>query len=102
MEQIFAMAFPTLYPTGRADFNAPRQRTVTLKAYIQHLLRFQDGRFGRHPRWRFLAFNILIRRKAGSAARYYILKTSGLKDLDYNELRDTLQADESLLLQIVC
>jgi len=40
LERIFAMAFPTLYPTGQADFNAPRQRTVTLKAYIQHLMCF--------------------------------------------------------------
>jgi hypothetical protein len=27
-ERIFAMAFPTLYPTGMADFNAPRIRQV--------------------------------------------------------------------------
>lgn len=27
-ERILAMAFPTLYPTGRADFNAPRIRKV--------------------------------------------------------------------------
>ena len=39
-ERIFAIAFPTLYPTSQADFNAPRQHTVTLKAYIQHLLCF--------------------------------------------------------------
>ena len=34
IQRIFAMAFLTLYPTGQADFNAPRQRTVILKAYI--------------------------------------------------------------------
>lgn len=28
-ERIFAMAFPTLYPTGRADFNTPRIRQVS-------------------------------------------------------------------------
>lgn len=28
-ERIFAMAFPTLYPSGRADFNAPRIRQVS-------------------------------------------------------------------------
>jgi hypothetical protein len=32
-ERIFAMAFPTLYPTGRADFNAARQRKVDLNDY---------------------------------------------------------------------
>ena len=95
------MAFPTLYPTGQADFNAPRQRTVTLKAYIQHLLQFTDGRFGSHPRWRFLAFNILMRRKAGTAARYYVSKTSELQDLDYDELRTALETNDTLLPQIV-
>jgi hypothetical protein len=28
-ERIFAMAFPTLYPTGMADFNTPRIRHVS-------------------------------------------------------------------------
>ncbi|KAM3502205.1 hypothetical protein MY11210_009143 [Beauveria gryllotalpidicola] len=29
-DRIFAMAFPTLYPTGRADFNTPRLRKIDL------------------------------------------------------------------------
>jgi hypothetical protein len=49
-ERIFAMAFPTLYPTGTADFNAPRVRKVDLRDYAHHMIRYQDGRFGRHPR----------------------------------------------------
>ena len=49
-DRIFAMAFPTLYPTGQADFNTPRLRKVDLYDYAQHLMRFHDGRFGRHPR----------------------------------------------------
>ena len=52
-DRIFAMAFPTLYPTGRADINARRLRTVSLQDCACHLMRFLDGRFGRHPRWRF-------------------------------------------------
>jgi ATP-dependent DNA helicase PIF1 len=60
-DRIFAMAFPTLYPTGQADFNAPRLRKVDLNDYAQHLMCFSDGRFRRHPRWRFLVFNMLMR-----------------------------------------
>jgi hypothetical protein len=67
-DRIFAMAFPTLYPTGQADFNAPRVRKVDLNDYARHLMCFLDGRFGRHPRWRFLVFNMLMRRKVGSSA----------------------------------
>jgi hypothetical protein len=49
-ERIFAIAFPTLYPNGLADFNQARSRSVTLKEYAYHLMRYEDGRFGRHPR----------------------------------------------------
>jgi hypothetical protein len=45
-DYIFAIAFPTLYPTGRADFNTPRLRKVDLNHYAQHLMCFHDGRFG--------------------------------------------------------
>jgi hypothetical protein len=48
-QQIFAIAFPTLYPLSRADFNAPRQRAVTLKEYAYHLIRYSNKRFSRHP-----------------------------------------------------
>ena len=67
-DRIFAMAFPTLYPTGLADFNASRLRKVDLNDYAQHLMCFLDRRFRRHPCWRFLVFNMLIWRKVGSSA----------------------------------
>lgn len=96
------MAFPTLYPTGQADFNASRVRKVDLNDYARHLMCFHDGRFGRHPRWRFLVFNILMRRKANASARFYVSKASGLKDMSREELSEALRADEGgLLPQIV-
>jgi hypothetical protein len=48
-DRIFAMAFPTLYPTGRADFNAPRLQKVELSDYARHLLCFTDQKFAWHP-----------------------------------------------------
>ncbi len=80
-ERIFAMAFPTLYPLGRADLNAPRQRAVTLKEYAYHLMRYSDRRFGRHPRWRFLVFDILMRKKSSNSACYYMSKASNMTNL---------------------
>src|SRR6266566_2028705 len=68
-ERIFAMAFPTLYPTGRADFNSARERKVDLNDYARYMMCYHDRRFGRHPRWRFLIFNILMRQKASNSAR---------------------------------
>jgi ATP-dependent DNA helicase PIF1 len=99
-ERLFAMAFPTLYPTGQADFNCPRVWTVLLPEYAYHL-RFRDGRFGSHPRWRFFIFNLIIRRKAGSSARFYVSKSSRLKDLDREQLLEALATDNNLVRQIV-
>jgi hypothetical protein len=53
------LVFPTLYPTGQADFNMPRVRKVDISDYPRHLLCYRDGRFSRHPRWRFFVFNPL-------------------------------------------
>jgi hypothetical protein len=62
-ERLFGMAFPTLYPTGQAGFNEGRIRNVSLGDYAHHLIRFHDGRFGEHLRWRFFIFNMIMREK---------------------------------------
>ena len=42
-QRIFAMVFPTLYPFGRAGFNVPHQRAITLKEYAHYLMHYKDG-----------------------------------------------------------
>ena len=54
---------------------------LTLGQYAQHLIRFHDGRFGRHPRWRFFVFNMIMRERARGSARFYVSKSSDLKNL---------------------
>ena len=51
-EGYISCAFPTLFPTGAADFIAPRPLTVTIGNYFKHLMMYQDGRFAKHPRFR--------------------------------------------------
>lgn len=46
--------FPSLFPSGDADFYAPRRRSVKLADWTEHMLRYHDGRFGRNPRFCFL------------------------------------------------
>jgi hypothetical protein len=50
-------SFPTLFHYSKADFNIPRSRIVTLAAYAKHILKYQDGQFGRHPLFRYYIFN---------------------------------------------
>ncbi|KIX09357.1 uncharacterized protein Z518_00436 [Rhinocladiella mackenziei CBS 650.93] len=45
--------------------------------------------------------DVLSRRQANGAARFYVSKASGLKDLSREELTEALLADEALLPQIV-
>src|SRR6266436_3626442 len=67
---IMCGAFPTLFPYSKADFNIPRSRTVTLAAYAKYMLKYQDGRFGRHPLFRYYVFNRIIREQALNATRF--------------------------------
>ncbi len=46
-----SMAFPTLFPDGKADFNQPRLHKIHLSDYFKHLVRYKDGRFARHRRF---------------------------------------------------
>jgi hypothetical protein len=62
---------------------------------------FQDGRFGRHPRWRFFIFNLLCAQRQAVQPVFTSLKASGLKDISRDELTEALLADEALLPQIV-
>lgn len=56
-----SLAFPTLFPRGQADFMDPRIRPTKYNEYIKLCLQWHDGRFARHPRFRFIAFNTLMR-----------------------------------------
>jgi ATP-dependent DNA helicase PIF1 len=100
-ERILSLAFPTLYPIGQADLNTPRLRNVPLKEYARHLLCWHDQRFARHARWRFFVFNMYMRQQARSTARFYVSRTSNIKDLTREELVEALDMDASLLPQIV-
>ena len=63
-------AFPTLFLYGKADFDMPRSRMVTLAAYAKHMLKYQDGRFGRHPLFRYYVFNWIMREQALNATHF--------------------------------
>ena len=70
-EGYITLAFQTLFPTGAADFTAPHMRPVTLGYYPKHLM-YSDGRFARHPRFRYFALNTEMRWRALQAGRVYI------------------------------
>lgn len=63
-EGYMTCAFPTLYPTGSADFLALRIHPVAVGHYFKHLMMYDDGRFATHPRFRYFALNTEMRWRA--------------------------------------
>ena len=70
------MAFPYLFPKGKADFHTPRLRTVTFKEYIDHTLRWHNGRFVRHPTFTYVVHNQLQRQQIRARSSFFVKKTS--------------------------
>ena len=86
-EGYFSMAFPTLFPTGAADFLDQRYNQVTIGNYFKHLLMYEDSRYAKHPRFRFFALNTEMRWRALQAGRIYIRQHPGDAQLTVDELR---------------
>jgi hypothetical protein len=61
-QHLFAMAFPTLFPRCIGDLQPPTgyrgAQDVSIMDLASHLLKYKDGRFGRHKRFRYVAFNM--------------------------------------------
>jgi hypothetical protein len=75
---LLSLACPTLFPNGVADFVEPRQRNISYQDYIQHAMKWEDGRFAKHHSFRFIALNTLMRQQARGHSKYYVNKSHGM------------------------
>ena len=89
-EGYISCAFPTLFPTGAADFLAPRPLAVTIGNYFKHLMMYADSRFARHPRFRYFALNTEMRWRALQAGRIYVRQHPHDAQLSVDELREMI------------
>ena len=87
-EGYFSMAFPTLFPTGAVDFLGQRSNEVIIGNYFKHLMMYDDGRFAKHPCFRFLVLNREMRWRALQAGNIYIRPHPGEAHLTVDDLRD--------------
>lgn len=71
---LLSLACPTLFPRGAADFVEPRQRSISYQDYIEHAMKWEDGRFARHHSFRYIAINTLMRQQARSSSKFYVSK----------------------------
>jgi ATP-dependent DNA helicase PIF1 len=71
-QALLTLAFPTLFPYGKGEFNQSRRRTVSYDEYISHLMRYKDRRFAQHDRFRFVVYDTLMRRQIRSRSSFYV------------------------------
>lgn len=95
-EGYFSCAFPTLFPTGAADFLAPRLNKVTIGNYLKHLLMYDDGRFAKHCRFRYFALNTEMRWRAIQTGRIYVRQNPSDHHLSIDELRDMVGTEAEI------
>ena len=94
-QPLLSLAFPTLYPNGEADFITPRQRTIKYNEYIEHAMKWHDGRFARHPRFRYVVFNTLMRQQVNQRSSFFVRRSGAgpRQPVDANELREAFNDD---------
>jgi hypothetical protein len=74
---LFTMAFPMLFPLGKAEYFSPCQKRLELYEWAKHLIRYRDSRFATHPRFRFFALNLIFRHRAMSRGKFLISRQVG-------------------------
>ena len=90
-----SLTFLTLYPNGAADYLEARDRTVSYIEYAAHLMKYKDGRFVKHPRWRYVVFNTYMRQQTNKKAQYLVKKHPQHEELTIDQLRAALEGDEN-------
>jgi ATP-dependent DNA helicase PIF1 len=89
-----SLAFPGLYPYGRFEYLTPRAREVKYTDYVRHLLLYRDMRFAQHPRFRYVAFNTIMRHQINEKAGFFVRKLDPQnKDLSLDDLRNAFNDD---------
>ena len=87
-----------VFPFGSSDYHVNRKRTCSsFSDWVEHLFWFKDGRFAQHPYFKFVAHNILMRKRALDNSSYIVNQKLGEKHLTVDDLKEKLQnGDQSI------
>ena len=83
-------AFPTLYPHGRGDLHSERARDIKPAEYFKHLIWYKDGRFARHTRQRYFAFNSMMRQRALQEGKIYVKQNFKDGQVDVSDIQEMI------------
>ena len=96
-----ACAFPTLYPTGDGDLRSMHVRDIKPAEYFSHLLKYKDGRFARHPRWRYFTLNSQMRWRALQEGKVYVKQNLNGEQYSIDDVRKMVESDGHMADRIV-
>ena len=90
------MAFPTLFPDGKGDpTNSSLMQEVSLADRVKRLIKFAENkngkwlyRFASHPRFAYLAFNMIQRKRILQQTGVFLKQTPGEAHLTNEELQE--------------
>ena len=92
--ELLLQAFPFLFPQGFADIHATRPWAVKEFEYFKYLIRYKDGRFARHPRFLYFAFNMTMRWRTKRLANYYVSRNRQDQALTAADIAELLEEPE--------
>jgi hypothetical protein len=96
----WSMAFPTLIPDGVGDFNVSRTHSLkNLGDWAEHCMWWHDGRFSRHPYWRFIVMNIIQRQQAMKQATFFVGARMGQAAPSVGELKERISNNDPSVLR---
>jgi hypothetical protein len=87
-------AFPSLFPTGKADFSEVCEEAVTMNEWAAHLLCLEDGRFAHHPRFCYWVLNSIMRKSAKKASNWYLTTHRDDRQLTVEDIRAMINAGD--------
>jgi hypothetical protein len=95
---LFSMAFPSLFPHGRADYSLPCRRKLDLHKWAKHLIRYCDLCFATHPCFWFFALNLIFCHRAMQCGKYLFSHNISHHNMTVGQLRDTVTATYTTIM----
>ena len=88
----FTLAFRFLLPYKKGDYHINRRCTCTpFSDGEEHLLWYKDGQFAHHQYFKFVAHNIMMRKRALDNALFIVNQNLGDKHVTVHDLKEKLQ-----------
>lgn len=95
---LFTMAFPSLFPFGKADFSTPHQSKLELYKWVKHLMHYKDSCFTTHPCFRFFALNLIFQHCAMLHGKFLFMRDIGHRDMTVGQLKNSLRGNNGAQL----